>query len=306
MTSTPPRRHSSGPPLSPAMEDYLKAIYAVARDQGKVNTQALADRLDVSPASVTNMLKRLAECKLVIYAPYRGVELTETGRKIAMEMIRHHRLLELYLTQALGYSWDEVHAEAELLEHFISEKLEARIDEALGFPSLDPHGAPIPTLEGEIRLSPTGLLAQQTPNTTGEVIQVIDTQAEVLRELAEVGIFPGVTVTVLGMPEGGSAHLRIGPRERLVSPRLCSFVRVAPADPAWGPRMSAQQLQPGETATVVGVKAQGKAADRLEEAGVRVGARLSCRADGTLTLDKQPVELSDDQVRSLTVELAEI
>lgn len=305
MTSTPPRRHSSGPPLSPAMEDYLKAIYAVARDQGKVTTQALADRLEVSPASVTNMLKRLADCKLVLYAPYRGVELTESGRKIAMEMIRHHRLLELYLTQALGYSWDEVHAEAELLEHFISEKLEARIDEALGFPSLDPHGAPIPTLEGEIRLSPTGLLAHQTPNTTGEVVQVVDTDADVLRELAEAGIFPGVTVTVLGMPEGGSAHLRVGPHERLVSPRLCSFVRVAPADPAWGPRMSAQQLQPGESSTVVGVKAQGKAADRLQEAGVRVGSVLSCGPDGAMLIDDDPLDLSGEQIRSLTVELVE-
>ena len=147
MTQIPRRRFTpEGINLSPAMEDYLKAIFSLGRQGGPVSTQALADRMEFSPASATKMIKKLAEYKLVNYEKYRGVELTESGRKVAVEILRHHRLLELYLTQALGYSWDEVHDEAELLEHFISEKLEARICEFLGNPDFDPHGASHPDL----------------------------------------------------------------------------------------------------------------------------------------------------------------
>ena len=146
MTQTPKRRFSpEGLTLSPAMEDYLKAIFTLGRQGNAVSTQALARRLQFSPASVTKMIKRLAEYKLVSYEKYQGVHLTESGRRVAVEILRHHRLLELYLTQALGFSWDEVHEEAERLEHFISEKLEAKICDFLGNPDFDPHGAPIPT-----------------------------------------------------------------------------------------------------------------------------------------------------------------
>ncbi|MCA9792562.1 MAG: metal-dependent transcriptional regulator [Candidatus Eremiobacteraeota bacterium] len=278
------------------MEDYLKTIYLITRDEDKVTTQSLAERLEVSPASVTNMLKRLSELHLVDYTKYKPVELTDAGRKVAMEMIRHHRLLELYLTEALGFSWDEVHAEAELLEHFISEKLEAKIDEALGFPSHDPHGSPIPTLDGEISTRPSGLLADQQPGLVMEVVQVVDTVAEVLRRLEEVGVVPGVTVRVLGMPEGGSVHLRIGVTEQLLDPELCAFVRVGPVESDWGARLCAEALAVGGRARVV------KARPQLESMGFRVGASLE-RHQEAFVVEGEAIPLSPVQARWLVVEI---
>src|SRR5438105_1463282 len=135
--------------ISDHMQDYIKAICQLGAGGAEVSTSAIAERLDVSPASVTNMLKKLAELRLVRHLPYQGVELTASGRKVALEVIRHHRLLELYLAESLGYSWDQVHAEAEKLEHHISEEFEDRIAASLGNPTLDPHGDPIPTRGGE-------------------------------------------------------------------------------------------------------------------------------------------------------------
>jgi DtxR family transcriptional regulator, Mn-dependent transcriptional regulator len=135
--------------LSPQSEDYLKAIYSLGTD--RVNTQSLADRLEVKPGSVTEMLKRLAELGLVEHKPYYGARLTPAGERIALELIRHHRLLESYLHQALGYALEDVHREAERLEHHISEEFEARISELLGHPTHDPHGDPIPTLASSSR-----------------------------------------------------------------------------------------------------------------------------------------------------------
>src|SRR4051794_36593109 len=135
------------------MEDYLKAVYRLrdSVDPGEqVTTQRLADELGVTGPSVTNMVKRLAEMRLLSHTRYHGVDLTPAGEKIALEVIRHHRLLELYLAETLGYPWDEVHAEAERLEHHVSDELEARMDSALGFPTTDPHGDPIPSVEGVI------------------------------------------------------------------------------------------------------------------------------------------------------------
>ncbi len=136
------------PPLSEAQEDYLKQLLLLEEALGSpVSTQALAERLGVKPPSVTGMLKKLSALGLVAHAPYRGARLTEAGRRVALEVLRHHRLLETYLHQALGYGWEEVHQEAERLEHVISEDLEERIAEALGHPPFDPHGDPIPTRE---------------------------------------------------------------------------------------------------------------------------------------------------------------
>ena len=134
-------------PISHPVQHYLKAIYKLANGHeanGSVNTKVLSEQLNVSAASTTNMVKKLAEMKLLIYTPYKGFALTEAGEKIALEVIRHHRLLERYLADTLGYSWDEVDAEADRLEHVISEEFEERIDAALGFPKTDPHGDPIP------------------------------------------------------------------------------------------------------------------------------------------------------------------
>ena len=131
-------------PLSQTAEDYLKEIYKLEVERGRATTSVLAERLRVSPPSVTSMLKKLAALKLVVHERYRGVTLTAAGRKAAIEVIRHHRLLEQYLVETLGMPIDEVHAEADRLEHVISEELEARLDESLGFPTHDPHGVPIP------------------------------------------------------------------------------------------------------------------------------------------------------------------
>lgn len=130
--------------LSDAIQDYLREIYRIGEGEAKVSTTALAKALHVSPASVTGMVKKMAALELVEHAPYRGVTLTAAGERVAIEVIRHHRLLELYLAETLGIAVDEVHDEADRLEHALSEELEARIDEALGFPTHDPHGDPIP------------------------------------------------------------------------------------------------------------------------------------------------------------------
>lgn len=253
MTQIPPRRHTpEGLTLSPAMEDYLKAIFSLGKTGEAVATQALADRLDFSPASVTKMLKRLSGYKLVEYEKYQGVRLTESGRKVAVEILRHHRLLELYLTQALGYSWDEVHDEAELLEHFISEKLEARIAEFLGNPDFDPHGAPIPTLEGELPGQVGCSVLEAELFRPHEVVRVSDAESQILQNLEALGIFPGVTVCVLGRPPQSSIHLRIGRAEKLVSPELCRRVTCQPCDHE---HFVLDQLREGETATIAKVRA---------------------------------------------------
>ena len=200
--------------LTPQAEDYLKAIYDLTSTPSeRVNTQDIADRLAVTPASVTGMLKKLAELGLIEHAPYQGARLTETGTKIALELLRHHRLLELYLHQALGYALEDVHREAEKLEHHISEEFEARIYRALGEPTHDPHGDPIPTLEG--RLPDTG----STPLTSlkaGDracVARVPDRDAEFLRHIATMGLTPGAVIEVLEVaPFKGPITLRIHPR----------------------------------------------------------------------------------------------
>lgn len=130
--------------LSESQEDYLKHIFLLSEGERTVSTQALADHLGIKPASVTGMLKKLSEVNLVSYEKYKGVQLTEAGEKVAIEVLRHHRLIEMYLSEVLGYSWDEIHEEAEKLEHHISEKFEQRIAEKLGHPTHDPHGDPIP------------------------------------------------------------------------------------------------------------------------------------------------------------------
>lgn len=229
------------------MEDYLKAIFHLGRSGQSVTTQALADRMEVSPASVTKMLKRLAEVRLVEYEKYQGVHLTESGRRVAVEILRHHRLLELFLTRALGYTWDEVHDEAELLEHFISEKLEARIAELLGHPSFDPHGAPIPTLDGELPQSDHSRLGEQELYVPYEVSRVSDSDAEALKELATLCIVPAITVTLLGRPPEGLYHLRVGRREVLCPPALCARVWTRPERAM---RVTADQMVCGEHAVI--------------------------------------------------------
>lgn len=192
---------------SEALEDYAKAIYSLARanDGEPVSTSSLAERLDVSPGAVTGMLKRLSEAELVAYTPYHGATLTERGERTALEVIRHHRLLEAFLAEVLGMPWDRVHAEADVLEHHISEELETLIAKALGDPDRDPHGDPIPSSD-LVMEEPEGArpLAELEVGARGVLVRVSDSDSGMLRFLADRGISPGERIEVTGRePYGG-------------------------------------------------------------------------------------------------------
>lgn len=224
----PAERSGRHEAITHAMEDYLKAIYLLEEEQGRVTTQAIAEHLRVQSPSVTNMLKRLASMNLVHHRPYRGVTLTPAGRRIALEVIRHHRLLELYLTEALGYSWDTVHEEADRLEHSISEELESRIDALLGHPSADPHGHPIPTAEGELPATEATRLDQVDIGSRVTIERVSDRKPEQLRYLAALGLLPGVEVAVLDrLPFAGPVRVRVRDQEHYLSQELAQAVFVS-------------------------------------------------------------------------------
>ena len=213
--------------ISRAIEDYLKAIYQSTSNEDKVPTSTLAQQMHCSPASVTNMLQKLSELKLVEYEPYQGVTLTPSGSKVALEILRHHRLIELYLADVLGYSWDKVHEEAEQLEHVISEEFEERIDQALGHPTIDPHGDPIPTKEGTIAMPPSQSLWETPSGKKVQVYRVSDRDPEVLRYLATIGILPDVEIKVLKKgPFNGPIHVEINDIEHSLSEELATQIFV--------------------------------------------------------------------------------
>jgi DtxR family Mn-dependent transcriptional regulator len=213
--------------ITHAMEDYLKAIYNLQSENEKVTTQAIAERLNIQSPSVTNMVKRLADLKLLEHTPYRGVALTPGGMRSALEVIRHHRLLELYLAESLGYSWDEVHEEAERLEHSMSEELEARIDRALGYPTTDPHGDPIPSFEGDIQPQTQLLLAELDAGEDARVERVNDRDPGMLRYLGSLGLYPNAAVTVLErFPFGGPLRVRVLEQEHIIGRELAEAVFV--------------------------------------------------------------------------------
>jgi DtxR family transcriptional regulator, Mn-dependent transcriptional regulator len=214
--------------LSEAAEDYVKAVWALSRD-GRVTTTALASELGVSAASTTAMLKKLARLKLVNHEPYHGVTLTPAGERVALEVVRHHRLVERFLVEALGVPWDEVHDEAERWEHVLSEGLEQRMDAALGFPTTDPHGDPIP--DAKLRLSATAFtpLAALAAGDAGTVRRVPDGDAALLRYLAEVGIVPGETIEIRTVePFEGPLTVRSPGGERSISRELAGRIEVTP------------------------------------------------------------------------------
>lgn len=221
---------SLGQPVTPVVEDYLKTIYLMAQKPEQVKTVLLAERMNVKPSSVTAMIKTLAEMKLVEYEPYYGVRLTQSGERIALEVIRHHRLIELYLVEALGFTWDEVHDEAEVLEHVISEKLEARIAAYLGDPTRDPHGDPIPTIEGAFPgndESERRSLADFPLQKKARIVQVCDQRADRLRYLAGLGIVPGASVEVIaGEPFDGPITLQIDEKAHSLDRRLARSILV--------------------------------------------------------------------------------
>jgi DtxR family Mn-dependent transcriptional regulator len=205
------QRRAPGLP-SEAVEDYAKTIFGLERrEDAAVTTSALAARLGVAPASVTAMLKRMSEAGLVEHEPYRGVRLTAAGRKVALEVIRHHRLIESYLAEALGMPWDRVHDEAEVLEHYISEELEERIATALGDPDFDPHGDPIPSRDLKISAESGTALAEMEPGESGVFSRVSDADSAMLRYLAEHGIRPGARIAVTDrQPFGGPLFVEVG------------------------------------------------------------------------------------------------
>jgi DtxR family Mn-dependent transcriptional regulator len=197
------------PEITPPIEDYLKVIYVLVHERGeeRASTSAISERMDVSAASATNMMQKLAEMRLVDYVPYHGVSLTEAGEKIALEVIRHHRLIELYLSEALGYSWDTVHEEAERLEHVISEEFEDRIDAMLGHPTTDPHGDPIPPKTGRPPVRTSRPLSDAEVGESVVVRRVSDRDGELLRQLASLELVPGTQVRILDRSFEGTITL---------------------------------------------------------------------------------------------------
>ncbi len=204
--------------MSIHVEDYIKNIYKLQGEQDKVTTSSLADALNVSAASVTDMIKKLSDRSLIKYMPYQGVELTRRGRKMALRTLRRHRLWEMFLVEFLGYTWDEVHDEAEKLEHIMSEDLEMRLDKALGYPKHDPHGHPIPTKNGEIVEDDHPSLAELKTNDTGKVIRVNDVSQSLLKHMASIGIQINSRIKVLEIVEfDGSMRVQVNSNEEFVS-----------------------------------------------------------------------------------------
>lgn len=197
--------------LPPRISDCLKVIYAMQERGHKVSTSAVSERLGVSDATVTMLFKDFATAGWVEHVPYRGVRLTPLGEQKAIEVIRHHRLLELYLARELGYTWDKVHEEADKLEHVISEEFEDKLDELLGYPTVDPHGDPIPTKDGVLAVREGPTLTQLQNGQPARILRVNDQDPEKLCYLGELGLYPEAQVQVVGRaPFGGPLHIRVG------------------------------------------------------------------------------------------------
>jgi DtxR family Mn-dependent transcriptional regulator len=222
--------HSAGHSgASEAVEDYAKAIYALQRraEGGAANTNALAERLGVTAGSASAMVKKMAEQGLVTHEPYRGVKLTADGERLALEVLRHHRLLELYLAEHLDVPWDRVHEEAEVLEHVLSADLEARIAAKLGHPTHDPHGDPIPSAELEVEDEPTRSLDELDVGECGRLARVSDSEPEMLRYLQDLGIGIGDDLEVLGrQPFDGPLTVRFGAAQHVLGGNLARAMRV--------------------------------------------------------------------------------
>lgn len=234
--ATPRRAASPGEiaaPLTPPaeltapVEDYLKAIYGIEQAGAAAATTDIATKLSIAAASVSGMVRRLADQGLVSYERYRGVRLTEAGRRAALRTIRRHRVIETYLAQALGYPWDRVHAEAERLEHAVSDELVDRMASAVGEPATDPHGHPIPTREGVIDETRHFTLSDVARGQRSRVTRVSDEDSELLRYLARIGIRPGVVVQLSERaPFDGPLTFKVGKGSCQVGPALASRVMV--------------------------------------------------------------------------------
>lgn len=214
---------------SASVQNYLKAIYQLQEDNETVTTTALAGHLEISAASATNMIKKLARLKLVRHSPYHGVELTKAGEKMALEVLRHHRLIELFLAEALGVPWEEVHAEAEKIEHVISEDLEDRIANFLGDPSHDPHGDPIPTKAGHVERPVYQSLFEIDAGQSAVIARVSDQNPDHLKHFSKLGLIPDATVDVVERePFEGPLRVRVGEGEHTLDETLARSIWVSP------------------------------------------------------------------------------
>ena len=217
--------------LAPRISDCLKLIYALQEHGQKVTTSLVSERLGVSDATTTMLFKEFANVGWVEHVPYRGVRLTPLGEQRAMEVIRHHRLLELYLARELGYTWDKVHEEADRLEHVISEEFEARLDELLGFPTVDPHGDPIPSKEGVVLVRAGVKLSQLREGQRGQILRVSDQDPQKLCYFGSLGLYPETSVRLLERaPFHGPLRLLIGETaeqtEHVLSSELADHILV--------------------------------------------------------------------------------
>lgn len=218
--------------FSQAIEDYLKQIYLLEEQGEPASGSELARRLDVSAASVTGMLKRLVSLELVAQEPYQGATLTKTGRAIALEVVRHHRLLEAYLAEVVGMSWSEVHAEAEILEHYISERFEALIDERLGHPQRDPHGHPIPAMDGTLPTPAERIVSLDFAELDEpvEIDRVGDERPDVLEYLGQRGLMPGAPISIIERQDiAGTVTVRVGNDQYTLGRELAASILVRPA-----------------------------------------------------------------------------
>jgi DtxR family Mn-dependent transcriptional regulator len=213
-----------------AVQDYAKAIYTLESRDGAASTTDLATLLEVRPASVSGMLRKLSALGLVEHERYRGVRLTERGRRVALEVIRHHRLLELFLVENLGMTWDEVHAEAEVLEHALSEELEELIAAKLGNPTVDPHGDPIPSRELKLAETSSQTLAELEPGEVATFVRISDSDPDMLRFLGERGIVPGTTLELVErQPFDGPVFVRVGRKVHVLGSVLAREMHVEAA-----------------------------------------------------------------------------
>ena len=219
--------------LTVAVQDYAKAIFTLESREGAASTTDLAALLEVRPASVSGMLRKLSALGLVEHERYRGVRLTERGRRVALEVIRHHRLVELFLVESLGMTWDEVHAEAEVLEHALSEELEELIAAKLGDPTVDPHGDPIPSRELKLAEIPAPTLEELEPGEAATFVRISDAEPEMLRFLGERGIVPGARLKLVErQPFDGPLFVRVGRNVHVLGATLARAMHVQREQPA--------------------------------------------------------------------------
>ena len=208
-------------------EDYIKSIYKLEKYGKSVSTSDLARYLKIGDGSVTDMIKKLSAKKLIQYKPYRGVSLTDAGRRLALRMVRRHRLWEMFLVRFLGYKWNEIHDEAERLEHVTSDEMELRLDKALGYPKVDPHGDPIPDDNGELESLEYTPLSEFDIGSTVRIIRVSDDYPDVLQHSTELGLSLNKKITVKKkMTFDGSMVVRVGPKEQFISKQVADAIFV--------------------------------------------------------------------------------